>query len=61
MRSLPRLEPCITIARNRHKQSADAPEMARAGPLRNVPVFYTTFNVKEGDKMFLPPDKRAKI
>jgi predicted metalloendopeptidase len=39
-----------------------SPEMYRAnGPLRNVPEFYTTFDVKEGDKMFLPPDKRAKL
>jgi predicted metalloendopeptidase len=39
-----------------------APEMYRAnGPLRNVPEFYTTFDVKEGDKMYLPPAQRAKI
>ena len=31
-----------------------SPEMYRAnGPLRNVPEFYATFDVKEGDKMFL--------
>ena len=30
-----------------------APETYRAnGPLRNVPEFYSTFEVKEGDKMF---------
>ncbi len=39
-----------------------APEMVRGrGPLPNVPAFYTTFGVKEGDKMFLPPEKRVKI
>jgi predicted metalloendopeptidase len=39
-----------------------APDMARAnGPLRNVPEFYSTFGVKEGDKMFLAPEQRAKI
>jgi predicted metalloendopeptidase len=39
-----------------------APEMYRAnGPLRNVPAFYSTFDIKETDKMFLPPDKRTKI
>ena len=39
-----------------------SPDMDRAnGPLRNVPEFYTTFAVKEGDKMFLAPDKRTKI
>ncbi len=39
-----------------------APEMYRGnGPLRNVPEFYSTFEVKEGDKMFLAPERRAKI
>ena len=31
------------------------------GPLRNVPEFYSTFDVKESDKMYLPPERRAKI
>ena len=39
-----------------------SPEMYRAnGPIRNIPEFYATFGVKEGDKMFLPPDRRVKI
>ena len=39
-----------------------SPEMYRAnGPLRNVPEFYATFEVKQGDKMFLPAGERAKI
>jgi predicted metalloendopeptidase len=39
-----------------------APDMARGnGPLRNVAEFYRTFDVKEGDRMFLPPDRRVKI
>jgi predicted metalloendopeptidase len=39
-----------------------SPEMYRAnGPVRNVPEFYATFNVKEGDKMYLAPEKRTKI
>jgi putative endopeptidase len=39
-----------------------SPEMYRAnGPVRNIPEFYTAFSVKEGDKMFLAPDKRVKI
>lgn len=39
-----------------------APEMYRAnGPVRNIPEFYSAFGVKEGDKMFLPPDQRVKI
>lgn len=31
------------------------------GPLKNLPAFFTAFHVKEGDKMYLPPEKRAKI
>ncbi len=39
-----------------------SPEMYRAnGPVRNIPEFHAAFGVKEGDKMFLPPDKRVKI
>ena len=39
-----------------------APDMYRAnGPQRNIPEFYQTFAVKEGDKMFLPPSERTKI
>ncbi|MGE0044058.1 MAG: M13 family metallopeptidase [Vicinamibacterales bacterium] len=39
-----------------------APEMYRAvGPVRNVDAFYTAFDVKDGDKMFLAPAQRVKI
>jgi putative endopeptidase len=39
-----------------------SPEMYRAnGPIRNIPEFYAAFGVKEGDKMYLPPDRRVKI
>jgi predicted metalloendopeptidase len=39
-----------------------SPDMARAnGPLRNVPEFYRTFDVKATDRMYLPAEKRAKI
>jgi len=39
-----------------------APEMYRANaPIRNVPEFYSAFDVKESDKLFLPPDERVKI
>jgi len=39
-----------------------APEMFRANaPVRSIPEFYATFDVKEGDKMYLAPDQRAKI
>ena len=39
-----------------------SPEMYRAnGPIRNIPEFYAAFGVKEGDKMFLAPERRVKI
>ena len=39
-----------------------SPDMYRAnGPLRNVGEFYSTFDVKQGDQMYLPPERRAKI
>ncbi|MFA9389147.1 MAG: M13 family metallopeptidase [Prolixibacteraceae bacterium] len=31
------------------------------GPLRNLPEFYTAFNIKEGDYMYLAANKRAVI
>lgn len=31
------------------------------GVVRNIPEFYTAFNVQEGDSLYLPPDKRVKI
>lgn len=31
------------------------------GPLPNMPEFHAAFNIKEGDKMYLPADKRAVI
>ncbi len=39
-----------------------APDMMRGnGPLPNVASFYSTFDVKETDKMWIAPDKRVKI
>lgn len=31
------------------------------GVLRNMPAFYAAFGVKEGDKLWLPPEKRVSI
>lgn len=31
------------------------------GTVRNVPAFFTVFQVKPGDKMYLPPNQRVKI
>ncbi|MFT3679239.1 MAG: M13 family metallopeptidase [Ferruginibacter sp.] len=39
-----------------------SPEMYRVnGPLMSFEPFYTAFGVKEGDKMYLKPEDRAKI
>jgi putative endopeptidase len=39
-----------------------APDMMRGnGPLPNVAAFYSTFGVKEGDGLWLPPDRRIRI
>jgi putative endopeptidase len=37
------------------------PEFRLKGAIVNVPEFYTAFDVKPGDAMFLPPEKRVKI
>ena len=31
------------------------------GVVRNVDAWYEAFGVKEGDALYLPPDKRSKI
>ena len=31
------------------------------GVVRNIPEFYTTFNVKETDSLYLAPEERVKI
>ena len=36
-------------------------EFRSNGTLRNHPGFYEAFKVKEGDKMYLPPEKRVNI
>ena len=39
-----------------------SPAMFRGdGPLVNQPAFYAAFGVKEGDRMFVPPEKRVTI
>ena len=44
------------------KTDPHAPGQFRAnGSMRNQPGFYEAFNVKEGDKMYLPPEQRVTI
>jgi predicted metalloendopeptidase len=44
------------------KSDPHAPDEFRVtGTVRNQPGFYTTFGVKPGDRMYLPPDQRVTI
>ncbi len=48
--------------RNRIKTDPHSPGMIRAyQPLLNVQAFYDAFDIKEGDKMYLEPEKRVQI
>lgn len=47
---------------NRIKTDNHSPDEFRTnGTLRNQPGFYEAFGVKEGDKMYLPPEQRITI
>lgn len=46
----------------RLKEDVHSPGEARVnGALKNLPAFYEAFNIKEGDPLYLPVDKRAKV
>ncbi|CAM1344024.1 M13 family metallopeptidase [Tenacibaculum amylolyticum] len=48
--------------KNLIKTDPHAPGMFRAYvPLQNVDAFYEAFDIKEGDKLYLSPEKRVKI
>jgi predicted metalloendopeptidase len=48
--------------KNRLLVDPHSPAEYRAnGAVRNVPAFYSAFQVKPGDKMYLPPERRVKI
>jgi len=38
-----------------------SPDFARGNVVRNIDAWYTAFNVKPGDKMYLAPEARVKI
>jgi putative endopeptidase len=47
---------------NQVKSDVHSPAKYRViGPLTNMPEFYTAFNIKEGDAMWRPENKRVKI
>ncbi|WP_317931003.1 M13 family metallopeptidase [Halioxenophilus sp. WMMB6] len=48
--------------RNRVKTDPHSPAQFRVnGVVRNMPEFVAAFGVKEGDKLYLPPEERVKI
>ncbi len=48
--------------KNQVKTDPHSPGMYRAYvPIQNVDAFYSAFNIKEGDGMFVAPEKRVKI
>ena len=50
------------MLRQRVATDPHAPASFRSiGPLVNLPEFYAAFGIKEGDPMWVPPEKRAKI
>jgi putative endopeptidase len=48
--------------KNLIKTNTHSPGMYRAVmPLQNVDAFYTAFDIKEGDGMYLKPEDRVRI
>ena len=48
--------------KNQVKTDPHSPGMYRAVmPLQNVDAFYTAFDIKEGDNMYLAPEDRVRI
>ena len=44
------------------KSDPHSPDEFRVtGVVRNHPAFYSTFGVKPGDRMYLPPEQRVSI
>jgi putative endopeptidase len=49
------------ILRQRIATDGHAPAMFRALTVRNIDAWYPAFDVKPGQKLYLPPDQRVKI
>ena len=37
------------------------PSAVRPNPLRNLDAWYVAFDVKPGDKLYLPPEERVRL
>jgi putative endopeptidase len=49
------------VARRLATDPHSPPEFRCNGVVRNLPEFYAAFGVKEGDKLWLPPERRVRI
>jgi putative endopeptidase len=49
------------LARTLATDPHSPPEFRCNGVLRNLPEFYAAFGLKEGDKLWLPPERRVRI
>jgi putative endopeptidase len=49
------------LARRLATDPHSPPEFRCNGVLRNLPEFYAAFGLKEGDKLWLPPERRVRI
>ena len=49
------------LARRLATDPHSPPEFRCNGVVRNLPEFYSTFGVKQGDKLWLPPEQRVRI
>jgi predicted metalloendopeptidase len=47
--------------RGRIATDGHAPGTFRAQTVRNIDAWYQAFDVKPGDKLYLPPEQRVKI
>jgi len=51
-----------TFLRNQIVTGTNAPTFLRInGPARNIDAFYEAFDVKPGDRMYIPPEQRVRV
>jgi putative endopeptidase len=51
-----------TFLRNQIVTGTNAPTFLRVnGPARNIDTFYEAFDVKVGDRMYIPPEQRVRV
>ena len=53
--------PLHAALRQRIATDGHAPGNFRALTVRNLDAWYDAFDVKEGDKLYLPPEQRVRV